>query len=217
MSIAMVEKQSRKRTYHSVRRQESALQTRQAIAKAALEFFNERGYRGASIDAIAEAAGVAPETIYATFGSKRELLHYLLDIAVGGDELPVKILDRPERAVLLAMKDAGEIITNFSAGYYQTMRRAAPVFAILSEAAKTEPELAELQNRVREERFANMGRIVQAIGRASALRLSEQQATETLWALTTPELFLQLTITRGWNEEKFIGWLIESLKRLLLE
>ncbi len=213
----MVENQSRKRTYHSTRRQASAYQTRQAIANASLALFTERGYRGASVDAIAAGAGVAPETVYATFGSKRELLHYLPDTAVGGDEAPVKILDRPERAVLLTMTGGREIIAHFSAGYYPVMKRAAPVFAILAEAAKTEPDLAELQDRVRGERFTNMSRIVQAIARASTLRLSEQQAAETLWALTTPELFLQLTVTRGWEEEKYVGWLRESLERLLLE
>ncbi len=212
----MVENQSRKRAYHSTRRQESAWQTRQAIASGALKLFNKRGYRGASVDAIAETAGVAPETIYATGGRKRELLHYLLDIAVGGDEAPVKILDRPERAALLTLTDAREIIANFSAGFYQVMKRAAPVFAILSEAAKTEPDLAELQDRVRKERFANMSRIAQAIGRASTLRLDQQQAAETLWAMTSPELFLQLTVTLGWSEEKYVGWLRDSLTRLLL-
>ncbi len=212
----MVEIQAPKRTYHSTRRQESALQTRQAITRAALRLFDERGYGGASVDAIAEAAGVAPETIYAVFGSKHELLHYLLDVAVGGDELPLKILDRPERAAMLQLSDAHEIIAKFSAGYFPVMQRAAPVFAILAEAAKTEPELAGLQERVRAERYTNMGRIVQAIGRASTLRLSEPQATDTLWALTAPELFLQLTVARGWDEDKFVGWLRDSLTRLLI-
>lgn len=213
----MVEKQTRKRSYHSTRRQESAFHTRQTIARAALDLFKERGYRGASVDAIAGAAGVAPETIYAIFSSKRELLHYLLDTAVGGDEAPLKILDRPEHAVLFNLADAHAIITHFAAGYYPVMLRAAPVFAIIAEAAKTEPELADLQVNMREERFANMARLVRAMERVSRLRLGQQAATETLWALTSPELFLLLNVTRGWNEAKYVGWLSDSLVRLLLE
>jgi AcrR family transcriptional regulator len=213
----MVESISRKRSYHSALRQESAQQTRQAIARAALQLFQARGYRGASVEAIAGEAGVAPETIYAAFGNKRELLHYLLDTAVGGDEAPVRILDRPDRVAMLALPDARAIIATFSAGYYPVMRRAAPVFAILAEAAKTEPALAELQAHVQAERFTNMGRIIAAIAAAAPLRLDPNQAAETLWALTAPELFLQLTVTRGWEEEKLVAWLVDSLVRLLLE
>src|SRR5690242_16452093 len=85
-----------KRTYNSTRRQAQARQTRQQIAIAAHRLFTERGYSGATIEAIAQKAEVAPETIYATFGNKRKILSYLMNIAVGGDEEPILLLDRPE-------------------------------------------------------------------------------------------------------------------------
>jgi hypothetical protein len=40
------------------------------------------------------------------------------------------------------------LVVGFSEGIYHIMERAAPVFAILAEAAKNEPELANLQNRI---------------------------------------------------------------------
>ena len=45
------------------------------------------GYAGATIEAIAQEAGVAPETIFAVFGNKRTILAKLIDVVVGGDDL----------------------------------------------------------------------------------------------------------------------------------
>jgi AcrR family transcriptional regulator len=205
-----------KRPYNSTRRQEGARFTRQAIAQAALQLFNQRGYRGASIEAIAETAGVAPETIYATFGNKREILHYLIDVSVGGDEEPLGVMDRPEQQAVLKETDAKLLLAGFSEGIYKIMERAAPVFAILSEAAKTEAELAVLQDRMRMERLANMGRFAQAVERLAALRMSAAQAGDTLWALTSPELFTLLTGAQHWTREEYTVWLRDSLARLLL-
>jgi AcrR family transcriptional regulator len=51
---------------------------RQAILDAALTVFGLRGYHGASIDLIAQQAGVSKALIYEHFGSKRELHAALL-------------------------------------------------------------------------------------------------------------------------------------------
>ena len=56
-----------KRKYDSTRRQSQARETRWRILKAAETLFLERGYAGATVEAIATRADVAPETIYASF------------------------------------------------------------------------------------------------------------------------------------------------------
>src|SRR4249919_3469422 len=70
-----------KRPYHSPLRQEQALATRQRILDAALELFGAHGYGATSIAAVAREAGVVPETIYATFGSKRGMIDGLTERA----------------------------------------------------------------------------------------------------------------------------------------
>ena len=62
------------RGYNSPVRREQATRTRQRILNAAAELFPDRGYGATSIRAIAEAAQVAPDTVYATFGSKARVL-----------------------------------------------------------------------------------------------------------------------------------------------
>jgi len=82
------------RRYDSARRKEQARQTRAAILEAAQRLFAERGYASSTIEAIAAEAGVAVDTVYASFGSKRGVLSKLMDVRVGGDDQPVGVLDR---------------------------------------------------------------------------------------------------------------------------
>src|ERR671937_214158 len=89
-----------KRRYDASRRQEHAAENRTWIIAAAHGLFVQKGYGSTTIAEIARAAGVAAETVYATFQSKSNLLHRTWDVAVGGDEQDVHLLDRPEmRAV----------------------------------------------------------------------------------------------------------------------
>jgi len=62
---------------------------RQAILQAATEIFLERGYAGASIDAIVERAGGSKATVYALFGSKEGLLTAL--VAQGAESLAASV------------------------------------------------------------------------------------------------------------------------------
>ena len=58
---------------------ERRARTRQALLDAAAELFAERGVEGASVDAVAEAAGRTSGAVYDHFGSKEGLLFALLE------------------------------------------------------------------------------------------------------------------------------------------
>src|SRR5258708_34078955 len=59
-----------KRSYDATRRAEAAARTRQSILEAARTLFAENGYSATSMAAIAQAAGVALDTVYASAGRK---------------------------------------------------------------------------------------------------------------------------------------------------
>src|SRR5262245_26084593 len=67
-----------KRRYRSPLREAQAAATRARILDAALQELSAGGYAATSVAAIAKAAGVSPETIYAVFGSKRGIVDALL-------------------------------------------------------------------------------------------------------------------------------------------
>ena len=61
----------------------SAPERRAAILAAAMDVFGTRGYHGASIDDIAQAAGISKALIYEHFASKKDLHASLLDEYAG--------------------------------------------------------------------------------------------------------------------------------------
>src|SRR5262245_15378942 len=87
-----------KRVYNSSRRAAQAAQTRADVLAAAVECFSESGWSGTTLNAIAERAGVAVETVYNGFGNKKQLLREAMDVAVVGDAEPIPLVDRPEWA-----------------------------------------------------------------------------------------------------------------------
>jgi AcrR family transcriptional regulator len=59
-------------------REESRQRTRELLLDAAAEVFNRLGYHGASLEAVAEAAGFTKGAVYSNFATKGELFTALL-------------------------------------------------------------------------------------------------------------------------------------------
>ena len=214
----MIKSKKSKRPYNSTRRQAQARETRRRIIEAARRLFAEYGYTGATIEAIAREAGVAPETIFATFGNKRAILTALIDVAVGGDEQPIPLLQRPGPQTVLQEHDPVRQLQLFAEDISAILERVAPVFAIMRVAAKTEPDIAELLKNLLEERLRNLATVAQSLSAQHALRedLTVEQTAEIIWAITSPEVFGLLTVDRGWSRERYVHWLSDTLIRLLL-
>ena len=204
-----------KRRYRSERRREQAEETRGRVLDAADAVFRARGYEGASIAAIAAEAGVADETIYAHFKNKRTLLGELVRRAVRGDDARPVPEQRAPRA-LAASRSQHEQLWLFAADIVQRIERAGPLVALVREAAASEPELAELLERLHGERLRNLRVLVDALAANGPLRLSPDAANETVWAITSPELHQLLTQQRGWSRRRYTAWLADSLEVLLV-
>src|SRR6478736_6174244 len=101
-----------RRRYSSGLRQQQARQTREQVLAAAAALFEESGWAGTTVAAIATRAGVAVETVYSGFGSKKQVLRAVVDFAVVGDAEPVPLVERPVFATLAE----GELDTRVTAG-----------------------------------------------------------------------------------------------------
>lgn len=207
-----------KRKYHSNRRQEQARETKRRILQAALKLFTQHGYAGATIDAIAQEAGISPLTIFAAFGNKATLLTELVAATVGGDVQPIPLLQRIGPQTVLQETDPIRKINLFAQDITDILERVHPLFDIMRMAAKTEPDIAELLRDVLERRFRNLGVFVSSLSAQTTLRdgLDDWSATETVWAIAGPDVYRLLTTDRGWSKEQYAQWLGDSLIRLLL-
>lgn len=210
---------STKRPYNSKRRRMQANQTRMLIVEAARKLFSERGYTGATIEAIAQEAGVAAETVYAAFGNKREILSKLIDVSIVGDDRPIPLLQRDGPLSVHQEKNPHRQIEIFSHDIFEIMNRMAPIFEIMRIAAKTEPEIAEMLQQILNSRYHGMEKFIQYLSANITLQeyLTLAEAAETVWAITSAELYNLLTVDRGWSGEQYEQWLVKTLKKILLE
>jgi AcrR family transcriptional regulator len=204
-----------RRRYSSERRREQADQTRALVLAAASELFADHGYQGTSIAAVAKRAGVSPETVYGHFGNKRSLLGEVLQRAVRGDE-GVPVPEQKGPRAIAAAGDQREQLRIFAADILPRLERAAPLVAVVAEASRSDAELAELLRRLHDDRLRNLRTLTHLLSANGPLRLGEEEAVETVWALTSPELHQVLRRLRGWSQRRYRDWLASSLAELLL-
>jgi AcrR family transcriptional regulator len=211
----MEEQVKRRRPYRSQRREEQARETRARIVEAAHRAFVEQGYGGATITAIAADAGVSAETVYAVFRNKRTLLTEVIGAAARGDE-PTPILEQPGASAVAAEPDPREKLRLFTSDIRRRVARVAPLMAVLAAAGGEEPELEELRSAMHEHRRRNLREVARMLGETGALRTDLESATETIWAMASPELYALVTGPGEWTPERYEAWLADSLAALLL-
>jgi AcrR family transcriptional regulator len=112
--------------------------TRARLLEAAAEVFARRGFRAASVDEVADAAGFTKGAVYAHFESKEDLFLALLDERFAARLAEVRALLDTERDVGEQAREAGE---GFMA-YVDADPRWAPLFFEFWAHAVRNPEVA---------------------------------------------------------------------------
>lgn len=196
-----------KRVYRSPRRRQQAQRTREAILTAARRLFIAHGYGATTIESIARSAGVAVQTVYAVFGSKRLILIALLDRMAADADLP-----RLERELAAAGGDAGRQLREllaFTARFYASGR---DLIDLARTVSGVEPDLALMWRTGEERRYRAQAALVDEWVRAGRLSAAAARgAHDLLWALTGPDVFRLLVIERRWSHRRRA----ETLARLL--
>src|SRR5580658_5108995 len=115
--------------------------TRQAIQKAALELFAERGFRETTINDIAERADVAPRTVTVHFPAKEELLFDAEPFTL--DSLSQRLAARgPHESALEALRDwMATTMTGAETNGSEPDRRFWERRALRAHIIDAEPEL----------------------------------------------------------------------------
>jgi AcrR family transcriptional regulator len=206
-----------KRSYSSARREAQARETRRAILDAAHDLFVATGYAATTIQVIAERGGVAVQTVYAVFGSKRELLRQLIERTIVGDDDPLPITERTAAQSLAAEPDARRRAELDAAMSRSIAERIAPIVRVAAEAAASDPELAAMMDSVKAARRQEMTAAARILAGPDRLRLDEEEAAATLYVLYSPQVADMLIGDYGWSPERYEKWLARMILEAVLE
>ena len=199
-----------KRPYHSPLRQAQAESTRARILDASLRLFARSGYAATSIAAVAREAGVVPETIYASFGSKKALIDGLIERAA-----PPETVGTLEADWAKAGDPAAQVgvIAAFAAAFWSQNDDLARVLRQGTGDAEIGAEWTTRQE-ARRVLFGNvLARWPAAVRKPG---VTKERAADIVWALTSDELFHLLVIDRGWPIDAYRTWLATALRSSLL-
>ena len=206
-----------KRPYNSSRRQDQARATRRKIVEAAARLFVRNGYVATSVDEIAAEAGVSRATVFGV-GGKSELLKLAYDFAVGGDDEPIRLVERPGAREVRAAPNARSYLTGYAAVMTDIYPRLAGIHEVVRGAAQADPDVATLWKNINRARRGGADTIVADIRKREPLRqgLRPDAAGDVVWLLNDPGNYHMLVHGRGWTKDQFETWLGESLQRELL-
>lgn len=196
-----------RRRYRSALRQERAGDTRERIISAARELFGSEGIDGATVAAIAAKARVAVPTVYATFGSKQEIMAALLARTERDAHAPTwagQIAAEPRPAGKLGL---------FAAWSRELFTASHDILGAVHRG----PAVTELAAVGGQRRREALEALVAELADAGALRdgLIASEAADRAWILTGPEVYL-LAAECGWTPGQYQDWLAALLAEQLL-
>ena len=175
-----------RRSYNSPLRADQALQTRRRVLDSALRLFADHGYAGTTVAAVAEHAGVSPETIYLALGGKRGLLEGVIETAITGPD-DVASLDDERWITIARLPTAAERLAKIVEFSCQILARTRPIHAVIRGAADKEAFAAALGRRLLHERLVTQTeRIRRCLSDDLKPGLSVAEAGERYCALGQP-------------------------------
>jgi AcrR family transcriptional regulator len=193
--------------YRTRSRPRRADATRARIKSAVNDLLAEGAFHAATMEEVAERAGVSRATLYQHFGSRLELIDAICETF---DENPAlrelrKVVADPDPDVALE-----QMIAN-------TMRFWESEDAVLSQiygVAAIDPAAQELVDRQRNDRRGELERLVRNIDRTGRLKQSPRRALSLLLVLTSYETFRELR-QAGLSARQVTATLQETARELI--
>lgn len=194
------------------RRDQQAAETRRLILDAARRLFAAQGFAATSITQIADEAGVAVPTIYASVGTKLRLLELLndrIDEVAGTPDLVAELLASSNPAEVLALQIRLSRRLN---------ERAGDLIAALRSAATAEPAMTAPYQTGIGRHHHGMRTTARLLAKLGGLRagLSPEQAAPILDLMLAPDSWTTLTTAYAMTWDQAEALVTQSLSILLL-
>jgi AcrR family transcriptional regulator len=189
-------------------RRARAIATQWRIVKAAFGLFCERGYSGTTMAHIAEAAGVAVQTVYFTFHTKAAVLSRAYDFAVMGEEDGRVPWEQPWYRAMVGAPDVVDAIEHLVAGVGDITRRLTPLYVVASGTAASDPEVAEVVDRHERWRVEGYRGMVEVLRAKAPLwaGLTPERANDLLLLYAGMDVYHALVEVTGWSHDEWASW-----------
>ena len=201
-----------RRAYNSPRRQAQAAATRRAILEAAGRLFERDGYPATTMEAIAEEAGLSLKTVYLPFTTKSGLLRALWDVRLKGEDSDPPVAQHQWFREVMEESDPVRKLQLNARNSRAAKSRIGGMFKVIRGAAEIDTDCAALWRLIQGDFHANQRMIVESLDRAGGLRpgLSVARATDVLWTLNHPDVWILLVGERGWAPKAYQSWLAQT-------
>jgi AcrR family transcriptional regulator len=200
------------RPYRLGRREASVEETRDRVVHAAREVFSEAGFYQASLDDVANRAGVARATVYYQFKSKFGLLEAAIDGTLSQSPRDRVQLALERTDAVDALRQYIREIAKFWEHDYVFYRNVIGLAGVDPEAAKA---VDQYDLRRREplvwlaKRLADQGKLRNG--------LSQKQAVDTIWLLTSFRSFDHLYSRAGMSLKRASSLLLGVADGILVD
>jgi AcrR family transcriptional regulator len=202
------------RVYNGALRTEQAQMTRARILEAARRLLASGTYSSVTMEDIAKEAGVAYQTVYATFGTKLRLAQGLIEVGFPHVADAVKLFDPlrqsddPELGLRTGAR-VSRLIYEICADLLRFMRESGDPALLAHFREREEQRLLDMTQ-------FGLPAMLQRSGRLRA-GMSPPEAVAVIWALTGPDQYTQLVFQRGWTPSRYEEWLGDALISMLLQ
>ena len=204
-----------RRTYDASGRRRRATESRARIVDAAADRFRREGYAAATVARVAGDAGVSVDTIYKSFGGKPGLVRAIYQRALEGQgAVPAET----RSALHGTERDPHRIIKAWGRFVAEIAPLAAPIAAMIAEAAATDPEVRPLMAEIDRQRLERMTLNAQRLADRGHLRpgVTVAHAADVMWTYSSPELYDLLVVRRGMALTTYASFVSDAMAAALL-
>ncbi|MFD4641042.1 TetR/AcrR family transcriptional regulator [Lentzea sp. NPDC058436] len=197
------------RSYHSPRRAQDAAGTRRDILHAATELFSANGYARVTVAEIAKRAGVAPQTVYSSAGSKAEILREVVSESIarsGSASATDAIRETDGVAAAITLLARGTRLCNENEQQVVEVLFAA-IPAHEDGAALWEHSTGSYRQALRD--------VAEHLRDKGLLEIDVERATDVLWFCFGFGAWRTLVKECGWSWDDAERWLAEQATRML--
>ncbi|GAB2834153.1 TetR/AcrR family transcriptional regulator [Lentzea nigeriaca] len=189
------------RSYHSPRRAQDAADTRRDILGAAVELFSANGYARVTVADIAKRAGVAPQTVYSSVGSKSEILHKIIGESISRSDAA------STTAAIRRSDDLATALTLLAKGTRLGNEGGQQVVEVLYAAIPAHEDGAALWEQSTTAYRQALRDVAEHLHDKGFLDMDVEKATDVLWFCFGFGAWRTLVKECGWSWDEAEEWL----------